>query len=37
MKRLLNIILLIVLLILNIKQSIREIKISNVYKKKINN
>ena len=37
MKRLLNIILLIALLILNIKQSIKEIKIKNVYKKKISN
>jgi hypothetical protein len=37
MKKLLNIILLIALLILNTKQSIKEIKIKNVYKKKINN
>lgn len=37
MKKLLNIILLIALLILNIKQSIKEIKIKNVYKKKNNN
>ena len=37
MKKLLNIILLIALLILNIKQSIKEIKIKNVYKQKNNN